>query len=87
MPTEPRDSSTILSLDNPKQAAAALADGGSIKDIERAPSGRLIFHMTNLGPDWLLRLANGQVLVNAQAMIDAMSRILNFIADNQRQRR
>ena len=87
MTTEPRDASPPLALHDIKQAAAALADRGSISRIERAPNGRLIFHVANLGPDWLIRLANGQVMVDAQSMIDAMSRVLNWVADNQRAQR
>jgi hypothetical protein len=87
MTTEPRDASPILPLHDVKQTAAALAAGGSITRIERAPNGRLVFHVANLDPDWLIRLANGQVMVNAQSMIDAMSRVLNWVADNQRAQR
>ena len=87
MTTEPRDSSTTLQLHDVKQTAAALAAGGSIARIERSPNGRLIFHVSNLAPDWLIRLANGQVMVNAQSMIDAMSRVLNWVSDNQRAQR
>ena len=87
MTTEPRDTSTILPLHDVKQTAAALAAGGSISRIERAPNGCLVFHVANLEPDWLIRLANGQVLVDAQSMIDAMSRVLNWVADNQRAQR
>ena len=87
MTTEPRDGTTTLQIADVKQTAAALADGGTIARIERTPNGRLLFHVSNLGPDWLLRLANRQVMVDAQAMIDAMSRVLNFVADNQRGQR
>ena len=87
MTTEPRDASPILPLHDVKQTAAALAAGGSITRIERAPNGRLVFHVANLDPDWLIQLANGQVMVNAQSMIDAMSRVLNWVADNQRAQR
>src|SRR5262249_17432264 len=60
-----------LQLGDIKQTAAALADAGTIARIERAPTtGRLVFHVSNLPADWLLRLANGQVMVNAQAMIE-----------------
>ena len=47
MTTEPRDASSILPLHDVKQTAAALAAGGSIARIERAPNGRLVFHVAN----------------------------------------
>jgi|GraSoiStandDraft_32_1057276.scaffolds.fasta_scaffold2826203_2 hypothetical protein len=86
MTTQPRDPVT-LQLHDIKQTAAAIADGGQITRIERAPTGRLIFHVTKLDQDWPIRLANGQVMVNAQSMIDAMSRVLSWVADNQRAQR
>jgi hypothetical protein len=77
----------LLQITDPKVAAAALAAGGRLASVESAPTGRLVFFVSGLPADFMVRITNDEIQVSARRFISAMEMLLGLIAERQRGRR
>jgi hypothetical protein len=85
---ETRDEpAALLTVTDPKIAAAALTAGGRLDSTQLTETGRLSFRFTGLPSDFLTRLMNDEVQVSARSFISSMESVMNLIAEHQRRRR
>jgi hypothetical protein len=78
-------SSPPFSTSEPKLAAAGLALGGTLEDVDD-DGGRLTFFIGGISPTFLTDVMNDRVTVSVKQFIAAMDSILSLIAERRRGR-
>jgi hypothetical protein len=79
------ETTTILSTSEPKLAAAGLALGGVLVDVQD-DNGRLTWRISGLSPTFLNDVVNDRVVVSVKQFMASMDNVLALIAERRRGR-